>query len=90
MRKEIIFASILFLIGMGLIVGGTVSAIKPGHKCRWDLCPYKGVTWIERAGAVTQYVGEDYAGSDSWCIDMLHLEHPKAEYEELEDLLFGK
>lgn len=80
MKKVLLMA--LVIAGAFFIPGNS------GHSCRWKLCPYKGVKWIGRANAVTQYVGEDYAGSDSWCIDMLHLEHPKAEYEELEDMLF--
>ena len=57
------------------------------HNCKWKLCPYKGITEAQYKEAVTNYTGEE--GTDSWCIDMLHLEHPKAEYEELEAMLFG-
>jgi len=49
------------------------------------LCPYKGIyhnQWSER---VTEYVGD--IGTDAWHLDMLHLQYPKKEYEELEQLL---
>jgi hypothetical protein len=36
--------------------------------------------------AVTKYTGE--RGTDAWCIDMLHLEFPNDEYEQLEEKLF--
>lgn len=60
-----------------------------GHACRWNLCPYKGVRKPEWERAVTRYVGEDAAGTDAWCIDVLHLEYPKDEYDDLEARLFG-
>lgn len=56
------------------------------HSCRWDMCPYKGITPNEWHSKVSKYTGEKY--SDSWCIDMLHLEYPDKEYDELEDILF--
>lgn len=58
----------------------------PKHECRWELCPYKGVKPSGYKVAVKAYVGEE--GTDGYCIDLLHLEHPNYEYEELENLLF--
>jgi hypothetical protein len=58
---------------------------KDAHTCKWRLCPYKGIyhnQWSER---VTEYVGD--IGTDAWHLDMLHLQYPKKEYEELEQLL---
>jgi hypothetical protein len=58
-----------------------------GHKCKWDMCPYKGVTADIASQSVSAYVGE--TGTDAYCLDMLHLQHPDYEYEQLEDLLFN-
>jgi hypothetical protein len=57
-----------------------------GHHCRWSSCPYKGIKAGQYSKAVTDYVGETY--TDGWCIDMLHLNHPEEEYEQLEQRLF--
>lgn len=57
-----------------------------GHKCKWELCPYKNVMPNNYGKAVTQYTGTD--GGDSYSIDILHLEFPAKEYEELEQMLF--
>lgn len=57
-----------------------------GHQCRWNLCPYKGVTPDKNGKAVRQYTGTD--GGDSYSIDILHLEYPQANYDELEQMLF--
>lgn len=57
------------------------------HKCKWSKCPYKGIYPSQWSDKVSLYVGE--TGTDAWCIDMLHLEYPNKEYDELEDLLFS-
>jgi hypothetical protein len=59
---------------------------KPGHECRWPKCPYRGVKPSGYEKAVEKYVGE--VGTDGYCIDLLHLQYPNDEYEELEDKLF--
>jgi hypothetical protein len=56
------------------------------HKCRWTLCPYKNITPYQYKECVIEYTGEE--GTDSYCIDMLHLMFPKDEYEQLEERLF--
>lgn len=62
----------------------------PGpHSCRWELCPYKGITVGNYEAAVKDYTGSP-EGSDGYCIDLLHLQHPDKDYEQLEDLLFSQ
>ena len=59
-----------------------------GHSCKWELCPYKGVKcapgeWNE---AVYSYT-ECEKGTDCYYIDMLHLQFPNDEYDQLEERL---
>lgn len=58
------------------------------HTCKWDKCPYKYVAFSARDSAVTHYLGDSLRMSDGWCLDMLHIEHPDMEYEQLDSLLF--
>ena len=58
-----------------------------GHQCKWDKCPYKGVTADLAHRSVSAYVGE--VGTDAYYLDILHLQHPTYEYEQLEDILFN-
>jgi len=55
------------------------------HTCRWDLCPYKG---IERGQAVT-YVTTYAMGActDAYYIDMLHIQCPTLDADQLDSLL---
>lgn len=86
---------------IGINIGGPLGSLvgmscnKPsgyafeGHTCKWDKCPYKGIHVRDWDKAVTGYVGEDSRMTDAWCIDMLHLEFPKDEYDKLEERLFN-
>lgn len=58
------------------------------HTCKWDSCPYKGIKPDQWKVSVLDYIGKDAEGSDSYYIDLLHLEYPIYEYEQLEDMLF--
>jgi hypothetical protein len=73
-----------------ILIGGLLAAKalqkEKGHECKWPLCPYKEVVKKDWDSAVTKYTGE--RGTDAWCIDMLHLEFPNDEYEQLEEKLF--
>lgn len=62
-------------------------SIRHGHTCRWELCPYKGVTAELAHRSVVSYTGEAY--TDAYCIDMLHLQYPTEEYQQLEERLFN-
>lgn len=78
----------LFEIGIGC-EAKKEQPVKPeiGHTCKWELCPYKGVKEADRKTAVLTYT-ECLEGSDGYCIDMLHLEYPTLEYDQLDSLLF--
>ena len=58
------------------------------HKCKWKSCPYKGITPDKWKQSVIKYIGSESEGTDGYCIDMLHLEYPEMEYDELENKLF--
>lgn len=58
-----------------------------GHLCKWPLCPYRGVTAGNARASVIAYTGE--SDTDAYCIDMLHLQYPAKEYDQLEELLFN-
>ena len=57
------------------------------HACRWKLCPYKHITPNQWKEAVIEYAGEE--GTDGYHIDILHLQHPEKDADELHDLLFN-
>lgn len=59
-----------------------------GHTCKWQSCPYKGIKPDQWKVSILDYIGQDTEGSDSYYIDLLHLEYPFYEYEQLEDMLF--
>lgn len=61
----------------------------PGpHSCRWHLCPYKGITVGNYEQAVKEYT-QSPEGSDGYCIDLLHLQFPDKDSDQLEDMLFN-
>lgn len=55
------------------------------HKCRWDLCPYKGITLDKASKVVANYVGS--SGVDAYYIDMLHIQYPTLDADQLDSLL---
>lgn len=60
-----------------------------GHLCKWNACPYTGVTMFDRHEAVSEYTECD-EGTDCYCIDWLHFEYPTYDYDKLDSLLFTK
>ena len=73
-----------------ICVGGLLYACskeKIGHECRWEHCPYKGVKPGQYEKAVEKYTECD-EGTDCYYIDILHLEYPTDEYDQLEEKLF--
>lgn len=81
----------ILLIGIVILIAVLAASCgKSGnqHTCRWDLCPYKGATANNASHVVSVYVGE--IGTDAYCIDMLHIQYPNEEYEQLEDRLWCK
>jgi hypothetical protein len=65
-------------------VSFSFAAMDSKHKCIWD-CPYKDITPSQWEESVRDRYDE---GSDGYYIDMLHLEFPDKDYDELEDILF--
>lgn len=81
--------SLIFLILVIIFTSCDKGYINPayGHICRWDNCPYKGITknmWDEK---VYEQVGE--RDTDAYHIDILHLKYPQDDYDELESKLFN-
>lgn len=63
--------------------------VSTAHKCKWDKCPYKEVMRENYKRAVLNYT-DSPDGSDAVSIDLLHLEYPTLDYDQLEDKLFLK
>jgi hypothetical protein len=85
------------IVGLAILAGiadnfsdnpDTSPADRP-HVCRWHSCPYKGTTPGTAAAAVEKYT-QAPEGSDGYCIDMLHLQYPEKDSDQLEDILFSK
>jgi hypothetical protein len=77
------------ILGLFIIVGiiymlSSCTKAMNGHACKWEHCPYKGITLAQYPSRAE---GEE--GSDLYYIDLLHLQHPALEYDELEDTLFA-
>lgn len=55
------------------------------HTCKWRLCPYKTAQQYQfKSGCGAENCTP---GSNCWLLDSFHTAYPKAEYEQLEDLL---
>lgn len=91
MKKEIDFT--IPLIGFIILIAALCSCEKVTndnqHSCKWELCPYEGITKAEYNQAVIDY-SECEEGSDCFNIDILHLKYPSAEYDQLDSMLFSK
>lgn len=73
------------LIIILLLVGCSKNEKELPHSCRWALCPYKGITIQE----YPKYAIAD-EGTDGYYLDLLHMQFPQDEYEELESKLFSE
>jgi len=71
--------------GNSRIMTRVVKADKP-HKCRWALCPYKGVTLANYKQAISDYTGQS-EGTEAHIIDCLHILHPTADYDQLAEMM---
>lgn len=58
-----------------------------GHICKWENCPYLGIPPGLFEQAVKKYSGCE-EGSDCYYIDVLHLEFPAEDYDQLQTRLF--
>ena len=91
LKNKFDFSILLAGILLAILLMAT-SCSKPGieqHTCKWHSCPYKGITPDKWKVSVLNYIGNEYEGTDSYCIDMLHLEFTTDEYDELENKLFS-
>jgi len=60
-----------------------------GHTCKWSLCPYKGVKLADWKEAVLNHT-KSPEGSDGYNIDILHLQYPSEDYDQLEERLINR
>lgn len=89
--KSLIFVFFCLLFCLGDDIMGIVPEEKQSchHECRWNGCPYKGVPTVygEWNEAVFELSGCE-EGSDCYYIDMLHLQFPEEDADQLHDRLF--
>jgi hypothetical protein len=85
MLNTVKYLSLGSLLAMAVFVAFMTMNNKPGHTCRWALCPYKGVTRAQAHDAVSNYVGETL--TDAYKIDMLHIKYPTLDADQLDSLL---
>lgn len=78
----------IFLIALLIAAAGLAAkAFAPTnwHKCKWE-CPYEGIKPGQWAEAVKYKTGEQF--TDTYCIDILHLERPDLDFDQLETELW--
>lgn len=56
------------------------------HSCKYINCPYIGIQEYAYFSFVAKYYTED---EDTFHLDMLHLQHPNMEYDEIEYLFLN-
>lgn len=73
------------IIGIILLIIILFSCSRPdsGHTCRWRMCPYKNILPNQWQREARMYNGDS---DDGYRLDMLHLQYPTKEYEELEEM----
>jgi len=81
MKKENIHLLLIIIAALLMCCAGCKN---PGHACRWKLCPYKGVT--DAPEAVAAYT-QCEPGTDGYEIDILHIEYPDLDADQLDSLL---
>jgi len=52
------------------------------HKCKYELCPYKGLYNEQWSDSVANYTGAKF-GDTIHAIDMVHLKKPNWTYEQI-------
>lgn len=58
-----------------------------GHKCKWKLCPYKGIKKSEYASKVKEYINCSTC-CDAFQVDITHLYRPTWSYDKIHYKLF--
>lgn len=82
MYKMLLYGCICWVLGMAI---SSYVFRNTGHKCKYRFCPYKGIHYGNYKRAVVLYTG-DY-GNDAYKIDILHLEHPTLDNDQLDSIL---
>lgn len=85
-RKALTLAALL-IAGACALALYTACNSSNKHVCRWSLCPYKGATPDQWHRVVSNYTGCE-EGTDGYLIDILHLERPTLDADQLDSLLF--
>jgi len=68
------------------VISIIVSLCAPAkHVCRWELCPYQGVTIEHTSESVANYTG--HVCTEAYHIDILHIQYPTLDADQLDLLL---
>ncbi len=87
-RTDFTIAIIGVIIGIILMATSCKGKTEiENHACKWEHCPYKGITKNQWSQAIKDYT-ECEEGSDCYLIDILHLQYPTDEYDQLDQKLF--
>lgn len=76
------------VIGGELLLANSLQIKEPGHTCRWDKCPYKGVAASNSKDAIMWYTNAA-SGSDAFKVDSLHMVNPSLDYDQIDSTLFN-
>ncbi len=83
MKQFLFWLLVFILFAIMFMLPGCSKAAIIGHQCKWEKCPYKGIT--DHRNSVVLYVGDD--DSVGYLLDMAHLSFPIEEYEGLEEII---
>lgn len=84
----VIFVAIAAMIAITVKTHENMKASREAskiHKCEFDGCPYNGMKY-QMASRVNSTFNTE--GTDTYCLDDLHLKFPAASYEQLDSMLF--
>lgn len=76
------------VVGFHLLLANSLQIKQPGHTCRWDKCPYKGVNQADFKDAIMWYTNAA-PGSDAFAADSLHFVNPSLDYDQIDSTLFN-
>ena len=80
---------LLIVLGVAILVSScNIKYFGQRHVCKYDLCPYKGINPDQWNNSVKKYT-EDSSFTDSWCVDITHLQHPDYTYDQIDSVLFS-
>lgn len=76
------------VVGFHLLLANSLQAKQIHHSCRWDKCPYKGVTASNSKDAIMWYTNAA-PGTDAFAVDSLHIVNPSLDYDQIDSVLFA-